>query len=176
MSNAKLFHTAGWGALASAVLMLAAIVSFMIVPMLGGVLETLALLLLIFVFYALHVAYSAKAKGLSLAGLALGIAAVVVDLFSMANYGNAFLSNLWYVLFSLPFLIFGYLAYRDSRMPRGLAIAALLAGVFFLVSGVGGFFMGTDFADNLSLIAILAMLVWLFWLWRVFWSKKFSAA
>jgi hypothetical protein len=177
MTNNKLFRTAGWCALASALLMLAAFISFPLgAGMIGGVLEILGLLVLIFVFYALYVAHRSEAKGLSLAGFILVVAAIVVDVYSMINNGPPFLYNLWYLLLSLPFLIFGFLAYKSTRMPRGLAVLALVAGIFFFIAGVCGFIVGTDFADNVSLIAILAMFVWQFWLWRVFLSKKFASA
>jgi len=177
MTDNKFFRVAGWVTLVSALLMLAAFVSFPLgAGMVGGVLEILGLLGLIFVFYALNVTHRSQAKGLSLAGFILGVAAIAVDVYAMVNNGPPFLSNLWYFLFSLPFLIFGYLAFKGTKMPRGLAVVALVAGVFFLIAGVGGFLTGPDFADNISLIAILAMFVWQFWLWRIFLSKKFATA
>jgi hypothetical protein len=177
MTGNKLFKTAGWCALAGGLLMLAAFISFPLgAGMFGGILEILGLLVLIFVFYALYVIHRVQSAGLSLAGLILGIAAIVVDVYSMINNGPVFLYNLWYTLLAAPFLIFGYLAYQNARMPRGLAVVALVAGVLFLVSGIGGFVAGTDFADNVSLIPFLLMFVWIFWLWRVFWSKSFADA
>jgi hypothetical protein len=176
MTNNNLFRIAGWCALAGAVSMVLAVVSFMIVPVLGGILEILFLLLLIVVFYALYVAHSSESGVLSLVGLILLIAAIVVDVVSMQNYGSTFLSNLWYLLFSFPFLIFGFLAWRSNRMPRGLAVVALLAGVTYFISGVGGFLGSQALAENVSSLSILFVLVWLVWLWRVFLSKKFAAA
>jgi hypothetical protein len=177
MSNEKLFRTAGWGAFASALLNLGALVSYPLgLGFFGGVLETLGLLLLIFVFYALYVAHRSESKGLSLAGLVVSIVVIVVDVFVMITNGPAFLAKLWYLLISLPFLIFGYLAYQSAKLPRRLAVVALVAGVFLLISGVGGFIAGPDFADNVSLIGFLAMFVWQFWLWRVLSSKKFAEA
>lgn len=172
MSNNKLYRIAGWCALGCIVFMIAAMIFFIIAPAAGGALEILFLLMLAFVFYALFVTHRSESSTLSLAGLVLLGLAIVVDILSMLNYGNAFLSNMWYTLISLPFLIFGYLAFRSSKMPRGLAVVALIAGGFFLISGVGGFLGGQSFADTVSLISILAMAVWLIWLWRVFWSKK----
>ncbi len=119
MSANKLFRTAGWCALAGAIAMIAAMVFFMIAPMVGGILEYISLLLLVFVFCALYVAHRAESKWLSLAGLILLIAAIGTDVFSMANYGNSTLGNLWYLLFSFPFLIYGFLTFRNARMPRG---------------------------------------------------------
>jgi uncharacterized membrane protein YwaF len=156
--------------------MVAAMVSFFIAGLVGGILEIISLLLLIFVFYALYIAHRTESKGLSLAGLILLIAAIGVDIVSMANYGNITLSNLWYLLLSLPFLIFGFLAFRSQRMPRGLAVVALLAGVTFFIAGVVGLLGSPDMADNISLLSILLMLVWLVWLWRVFLSEKMTTS
>jgi len=177
MTNNKFFRNAGWCALVSALLMLAAFISFPLgAGMIGGVLEILGLLVFIFVFYALFVTHRADSAGLSLAGLIFAVAAIAIDIFVMINNGPSFLYNLWYLLLSLPFLVFGYLALRGTRLPRGLAALSLLAGVIFLISGISGFLVSADLADSISLFAILAMFVWQFWLWRVFWSKGFAAA
>jgi uncharacterized membrane protein YwaF len=174
MSANKLFRTAGWCALAGAIAMIAAMVFFMIAPLVGGILEYISLLLLVFVFCALYVAHRAESKWLSLAGLILLIAAIGADVFSMANYGNSTLGNLWYLLFSFPFLIYGFLSFRNARMPRGLAVVALLAGLILFVSGVIGLLGNPDLSDNVSTFAFLLILVWEVWLWRVFLSKKFT--
>jgi hypothetical protein len=176
MTNNNLFRTAGWSALAGAIIMVVAMVSFMLAPMLGGILEFLFLLLLIYIFCALYVVHRSESKGLSLAGLVLLVAAVVADVISMQNYGNTFLSNLWYLLFSFPFLIFGFLAWRSDRMPRGLAVLALLAGATYFISAVGGLLGSQAIAEGVSTLSILFVLVWLVWLWQVFLSKKFAVA
>jgi hypothetical protein len=176
MTNYKFFRTAGWCALAGATFFITAFVSFPLgLGMLGGLFEILSFLAVVFVFYGLYLAHSHEAKGLSLFGLVLAVAAILTAIIVLVTNLPA-LANLWYLLLALPFLIFGVLAFRNDRMPRGLAIVELLAGALFLVAGVGGFFSSPDFADSVSLFAELLMLIWLFWLWRVFWSKKFAAA
>jgi hypothetical protein len=102
------------------------------------------------------------------------IAAIVVDVVDQQN-SSTFLSGLWYLLFSLPFLIFGFLAFRSARMPRGLAVLALLAGVIGFIAGVAGWLVSLDMADNLNTLSIPFMLAWEVWLWRVLVSKKFAA-
>jgi hypothetical protein len=182
MSNNKLFRTAGWCALVGALSMVAAVVSFIfsgaapIAGMVGGILEYISLLLLVFVFYALSIAHRSESKGLGLAGLILLIVAIVVDVVAYVNYGNTILSNLWFLLLSLPFLIFGFLAFRSARMPRGLAVVALLAGVTSFISGVGGLLGNQAIADNVGSFPFLFMLIWEVWLWLVFVSKKFATA
>ena len=172
MSNDKLDRIAGWCALGCVVAMVAALISLLIVPSLGVILEILFLLRLIFVFYALYVTHRTESSNLSLAGLVLAGIAILADLVSLLSEGTVFLVSLWYLLLALSLLIFGYLAWKSSKMPRGLAVAALVAGGFYLLAGFGGFLGSASFTGTVSLIAILAMLVWLIWLWRVFWSKK----
>lgn len=174
MTNNKFFRIAGRCALAGAILFIAAIVSFPLgLGMLGGIFEILSFLAVVVVFYGLYLFHSNEAKGLSLAGISLAVSAIIFAIVVLIANLPA-LANIWYLLLALPFLIFGFLAYRNDRMPRGLAIVELLAGALFLVAGVGGFFAGPDFADSVSLFAELLMLVWLFWLWRVFSSKKIT--
>jgi hypothetical protein len=140
MTNSKLFRFAGWSALFSAIFMLVAMVSFPLgAGLRGGIFEIIALLLTIVVFWALHVIYRSQSSGLSLAGLVLMVIALVVDVISMSFYSNTVLGNLWYLLFSLPFLIVGFLANRDGRLHRVLTIGTLLIGIFLFVGGVAGF-------------------------------------
>ena len=181
MTNNKLFRTAGWCALVGAILFPLAMVSFIlsgtapIAGMIGMIFEILSLLLLVFVFYALSIAHRSESKWLGFAGLIILIAAIVVDVVSQQN-GSTFLFGLWYLLFSLPFLIFGYLALRSTLMPRGLAVLVLLAGVITFAAGIIGLLGNPDMADSLQTFSIPFMLAWEVWLWRVLWSKKFTAA
>ena len=181
MENNKLYRTAGWCALASAVLMVLAMASFIFAGaapaagMIGMSFEVISLLLLVFVFYALAVLHRAESKWLGFAGVILLVVALVVDIVSQ-QVNNTILFGLWYLLFSLPFLIFGYLGFRSARMPRVLAILAFLAGAIYFIAGVFGLVGNPDLADNISTLAILFVLVWSVWLWRVLVSKKFAAA
>jgi hypothetical protein len=175
MNTNQLFRIAGWCALAGAVSTLAAMLSFMVGFGLGVPLEILSLLLMVLVFYALHVAHRSKSKRLSLAGLVLLIVALGVNVAAMLNYGNTILSNLWYLVLALPFLIFGYLGLRSARIPGGLAVLALLAGANFLISGCVGLLGNPEAADSISSFGFLLVMGWEVWLWRVFLSKKFVA-
>jgi hypothetical protein len=176
MNNNRLFRTAGWCALASAILIILSMVSWMIGLNVGGYLEIICLLLMGVVFYALYVTHRSEAKGLALAGVIFMIAAIVVEGFAMSNYGNLTLSNLWYLLFSLPFLIFAYLGFRSARMSRWLAVLALVTGGLTFIAAVVGFLGNPDLSDGIETLSIPFMLVWEVWLWRVFLSKKFAAA
>lgn len=172
MSNNKLLRIAGWCAIGGAVFIVAAFIFSLIAPSIGLIFEILFILMLLVVFYALFVSHRSESKNLSLVGLVLAVVAVLVDLLSLVIPENASFINFWYIFIALAFLVFGYLAYRSSKMPRGLAVVAIIAGVFFLIGGLAGFTGSTTFAGTISLIATLIMAVWLFWLWRVFWSKK----
>ena len=179
MSNEKLFRTAGWCALASALLTVLAMVSFLFAGatpsagMIGMSFEVVSLLLLVFVFYALAIAHRSESKWLGFAGMILLVVALVVDFVSQ-QVNNPILFGLWYLLFSLPFLIFGYLGVRSAWMPRVLAILAFLAGVIYFVAGVFGLLGNPVIADSISTLSILFVLVWSVWLWRVLLSNKFA--
>ena len=181
MNNNKLYRTAGWCALASAILIPLAMVSFIfsgsvpIAGMVGMTFEVICMLLLIYVFYALSVAHRSESKWLGFAGLILFIASIVMDVVSQ-QYQSTFLFGLFYLLFSLPYLIFGYLAWRSAWMPRGLAVLALLGGGITFIAGVIGLLGNPDLADSLQSISIFFMLAWAVWLWRVMVSKKIVAA
>jgi hypothetical protein len=178
MPNKNLFRIAAWCVL---VVVLINLADFVLFP--SGkptvaelILEVLLFLVLAFVFYALYVAHRVESPGLSLAGLVLSFVSVAVNLASLGNFGNTFLSNASTLLLSLPFLIFGFLAWRSARMPRGLAIVTLLAGAFFLIGGVAGFIGSATVAGVAGLASLVFMLVWAVWLWRVLLSNKFTAA
>jgi hypothetical protein len=180
MANNQMFRLAGWCALAAAIIMAVAIVSFPLgIIMVGVIGEYLGLLLSIVVFYALYVAYRSQSAGLSLAGLVLLVLALVLDAAGNINHGNNLgntLGDLWYLAFSLPFLIFGSLILRSTKMPRALAIGTLLMGALLLIGGVGGLLGNQAFADNVTSIPFLLVIVWLVWLWRVFWSGRMVPA
>ena len=174
MSNNKFFRSAGWSAFAGAVLLIVTLVSQYIAPIVGEILLTIYFLILIVIFYTLYVAHRTESKGLSLAGLILVFPAIGMAITTTLNEDNIILSTWFYLLISLPFLIFGFLAFRSTRMPRGLAVVTLLTGVTFLISGVGGLLGSQVIVGSVSTLSTLLMLVWLVWLWRVFLSLKFT--
>jgi len=178
MSNNKLFQIAGWCALVTGLAMLA----FHVVPggvpaVVGLILTVVTLVGLTIVFYALYVAHRAESARLSLAGLILWLLVCVLNLFVLVtNNVTTFLSNLGSLLWALPFLIFGFLAWRSARMPRGVAVLALLAGAVALILGIAGFMGSAGIVDSGNLVLDILMLAWIVWLGIVFLSKKFAAA
>jgi len=177
MSNNKLFRAAGWCALLVGLLMLA----IHGVPSgtsntVGMIMEMGIMLGLTLVFYTLYVAHRAESAGLSLAGLISWILAFGLNLISTVSNLGTFLGTVGSLLWLLPFLIFGFLAYRSDRLPRGLAVAAFLSGISLLIATVAGM-MGSDAVVNVvSLVADIFMLVWVGWLGVVLLSKKFNVA
>jgi hypothetical protein len=177
MKNNQFFRIAGWCALVVALLMLAIHVVPSGAPGIVGLILTIAILLgLTFVFYALYVAHRTESAGLSLAGLILWILAFGLNLISLVSNVSTFLGYVGSLFWLLPFLIFGFLAYRSNRMPRGLAVVAFLAGISLLIATVAGMMGSEGVVNVVALVADIFMLLWLVWLGVVFLSKKFTAA
>ena len=178
MSNNNLFRFAGWCALLTALLTVVGLGIFMASPMssLAVILTMIGVVVLTPVFYALYVVHRSESAGLSLAGLALWIVAAVLQIASLTNPTNSTLYTIATLAFALPLLIFGYLAYRSARMPRGLAAVALLTGVAWLIAGAVSFSGQTTPAIVVNLVATVVWLVWLVWLWRVLTAEKLATA
>jgi hypothetical protein len=177
MNKNNLFRFASWCALVTALLMVLIHVVPSGAPAIVGMIVGLAAMLgLTYVFYALYVAHRAESAGLSLAGLILWLLSLVLNLVSLVTSALNFLSNVGSLLWALPFLIFGYLAWRSARMPRGLAALTLLTGLVYVILAVAGFMGSAGFVDTGNLVGDILMLVWLVWLWRTFLSKKFASA
>jgi hypothetical protein len=173
MKDNKLFRLAGWAALVIAVLMVA--VNFVQSPVIGTVVQIIATLVLLFIYYALYVAYRSQSAGLSMTGLVLYILAFVVGLASLAAPSLVFLGGLIYVGYALPLLVFGILAFQSARMPRALAILTLLDGALWLIAGVSALVAKQDH-NLLGEIAYILMVIWLVWLGWAFLKGKLASA
>jgi hypothetical protein len=178
MSNSNLFRIAGWCAILAALIMGSFFVVLSIAPTsgIGEILATIGVLVLTPVFYALYVAHRSESAALSLAGLILWFPAGALDIASLLNPANTLLYAVDSLLFSLPFLIFGFLAYRSAKMPRGLALMALLSGVCWAIVGAVSFNGSTTIGMVAGLGGFVFMLAWFVWLWRVFSFGKLAAA
>jgi len=174
MSNNNLFRLAGWCAALSIVLTLASFAMYTFSPAspVNTILATIALLAVTVVYYALSVFHKKDSAALSMAGLVLWIAAAAANFASLMDFSNNVLYAVASLLFALPLLIFGYVAYRGARMPRGLAVAALLSGVLWAIVGFISFGGNWSTGMVITLLATLTWVVWLGWLWRVFLSEK----
>ncbi len=169
MSAKSLFRVGGWCALLSILLVVPGIVASEVAPN-SGIFETVCIvdeLLMVSVFYALFVLHRSESAGLSLAGLVLWIPGFIVGVASRLNPGSAYLDAANSLASALPFLIFGYLAYRSPKMPRGLAWMALLSGAFRWVAASAEF-AGSGAMDALAGLGVLVFgSVWCVWLWRL---------
>ena len=176
MTNNRLFRIAGWCSLLAALIMVSFLVVSPIAPTsaIGVTLAIIGVLLITLVFYALYVVHRSESAALSLAGLVLWIPAAVTDIASLANPANTLLYAADSLLFALPFLIFGFLARRSAKMPRGLGLRGLLTGVVWLFAGAASFVGSTTIGMVASLGGFALMLVWLVWLWRVFSSGRLA--
>ena len=177
MSNNSLFRTAGWCAALSVLFTVISFVMFSVMPTspLSVVVAALALLVVTVVFYALYVLHRSESAGLSLFGLVAWIAAAAVNFASLFNMTNQALYGIASLLFALPLLVFGFLAYRSARVPRGLAVLALLGGVLWAITGAVSF-GGSSLGLALTLVSTIVWAAWLVWLWRFFSSGKLAKA
>jgi hypothetical protein len=124
------------------------------------------------VFYALSVAHRSESAVLSLAGLVLWIPTGILGIASTLLPDNLSLSAMNDLLSSALLLIFGFLAYRSVKMPRGLAFMVLSGGVLNLISAAG-WFIGSMAIRAWAALGIFAFVsAWLVWLWRVFSSGR----
>jgi hypothetical protein len=176
MPHNSFFRIAGWCAILAALIMVSFLVlsSIATTSAVGMILATIGVLLMTWVFYALYVVHRPESAGLSLAGLVLWIPAAVTDIASLANPANTLLYAADSLFFALPFLIFGFLAYRSGKMPHALGLIALLTGVAWVIAGAASFVGSTAIGMVASLGAFALMLVWLVWLWRVFSSGRLA--
>lgn len=140
------------------------------------ILAVIGVLVLTPVFYALYLVHRSESAALSLAGFILWIPAGILDIASLLSPANTLLYAIDSIVFSLPFFIFGFLEYRSTEMSRGLALVALLSGVFYLVAGVASF-SGSETVGMIGgFVGLIFMLVWFAWLARIFLSKKPAVA
>ena len=176
MTNNKLFRFAGWCALLTVLLTLVVWGLYITAPTssLTLILSVGTLFVLTPVFYALYIAHRSEAATLSLVGLALWVVAVVLQIASGINITNNFLYAIATLVFALPLLVFGLLANRSTRMPRGLAVVTLLTGVVWLIAGAVSFNGQTTLAMVGGVASTVFMVIWLVWLWRHFASVKLS--
>jgi hypothetical protein len=176
MTNNNFFRISGWCAVLVAMLLLAIHVVAPGTSSMAGLFLKLGILLgLTWVFYALYVAHRTESAGLSQAGLAFWLLALGMKLINLAGDQSTFPLYGEALFWLAPTLIFGILACRNSRMPRGLAVLAFLAVISFFITAVAGglgIVMAAKAANVASDVFILVLLVWLGF---VFVSEKFAA-
>lgn len=179
MSNANLFRIAGYASFLTIVLWIGGFGVGAINPALVGPVLAVASIVFLVVVYALYVVHRAESSGLALgAALLTAIGLIISILSGDPNTPNNTLYAISAVVFGIGIILFGWLAYNSAKMPRGLAIAGLIAGAFSLVAGF--FYFGgaglLDLANLLNFGSIIPFFVWMIWLGRRFLTRKLATA
>jgi len=171
MSNNSLYRFAGWSALLSVVL------SFALFPLesVGGWALRLGsfvpLALSGVVFYALFVFHRPQAATVSLVMLICGAVALFMEF--LGGTPESAMGIASHAIYGVAFLLVGYLAWGESRIPRWIAICVLLAGASVLASAILTPF-AYSLAETIGYIYFLAWIVWSVAMWR--WFLKTAAA
>jgi len=180
MSNSNLFRIAGYIAILTPLLWVGAFGLGAVNPALTGLLLAVASIIFLVPVYALYIVHRAESSGLALGAVILTVVGLIVSPFAgdPTVPANATLYGGSSIVFGIGVFLFGWLAYKSAKMPRGLAIAALIAGVLSLVAGIA-YLGGTGLADLANLLnfgLIIPFFVWMIWLGRLFLSGKLMTA
>lgn len=159
MTSNVVARIAGWSAILSVLAIVPAILlvvtnSGQDTP-LGTTLFLLSTVLLAPVFYALYVLHRAQAQSIALVALVLGLLCIVAGVIAPTPTVNAMIFNASSLLGGIAIMLFGYLGLTHPKMPRALAVVAILLGVASAVSIV---------VDIVGLGLIVLIVVWLLWL------------
>jgi hypothetical protein len=178
MSNNNLSRLGGYASFLTPLLYIGGFALSAVNPALVPLLLAVASIVFLVVVYALYVVHRTESSGLALGAALLTAVGLIVSLLAgdPSVPANAMMYGISAVVFGVGIILFGWLAYKSSKMPRGLAIAALIAGALSLV---GGFFYlsGTgmlDLANILNFVSIIPFFVWMIWLGRLFLTGKLT--
>ncbi len=180
MSNSNLFRIAGYCAILTPVLYIVALGVGALNPALTSPLLVVATIMLLPVVYALFVVHRAESSGLALGAALLTAVGFIVGIFAgdPSVPANAPLYGGSSIISGAGIVLFGWLAYKSTKMPRGLAIAALITGVLSLLVGIT-FVAGlgaTNLGNLLNFGLIIPYFVWVIWLGLHFLSGKIATA
>ncbi|CAG0953554.1 hypothetical protein GPROT1_00276 [Gammaproteobacteria bacterium] len=179
MSNRNLFRIAGFSTFLTLVLYLGGFGVGAANPALVGPFLAVASIVFLVVVYALYVVHRAESSGLAIgAALLTAVGLIVSVLAGDPNTPTNILYAVSAIIFGVGIVLFGWLAYNSAKMPRGLAIAALVAGALSLSAGffdLGGNGL-LDVANLLNFGSIIPFFVWMIWLGRLFLTGKLTTA
>lgn len=169
MSDKKVIQISRWCALLAVVLMLSFFILISIAPSsnLGVLLALAGILILTPVFYALYLIHRSESAILSLAGLIFWLPAGALDMASLINHENTLIYIIDCFIFSVPLMIFGYLAYKSKIMRNSIAIMPLVSGAFYLFSGMATFYHSETIGMYTGLGGLVFMLIWFVWLFFI---------
>ncbi|MBI5654020.1 MAG: DUF4386 family protein [Chloroflexi bacterium] len=180
MSNSNLFRIAGYAAFLTLVLWIGGFGIGAVNPALVGPFLAIASIVFLVVVYALYVVHRAESSGLTLAAALLTAIGLIVSILAgdPSVPANATMYGVSAIIFGAGVVLFGWLAFNSGKMPRGLAIAALIAGALSLIAGF--FYLGgvglLDIANLLNFGSIIPFFVWMIWLGRLFLTNKLATA
>jgi hypothetical protein len=178
MSNNNLYRIAGYAAILTTVLWLGGFGIGAVNPALVAPLLAVASIVFLVVVYALYVVHRSESSGLALGAALFTVVGLTVSLLAgdPSVPANAMMYGISAVVFGVGIILFGWLAYKSSKMPRGLAIAALIGGALSLIAGF--FYLGgaglLDLANTLNFGSIVPFFVWMIWLGRLFLTGKLT--
>lgn len=179
MSNSNIFRIAGYASILTIVLWLGGFGIGAVNPALIGPVLAIASMVFLVVVYALYVAHRAESSGLALAAALLTAVGLILSILAGdPSTPNNILYAVSSIIFGVGIILFGWLAFNSAQMPRGLAIAALIAGALSLIAGflyMGGAGM-LDIANLLNFGSIIPFFVWMIWLGRIFLTNKRATA
>lgn len=180
MSNSGLFRMAGYASLVTTLLWIVSLGVGSVNPALASPIFAAATIVFMVPVYALYIVHRAQSSGMALGAALLTAVGLIATLFTgdPAVPANAILYEFSYVVFAIGIVLFGWLAYHSAKMPRGLAIAALVSGVLSLVVAIA-YAGGTGMAEIANLLnygSNIPFFVWMIWLSLVFLSGKLATA
>ncbi len=180
MLSNNLFRFAGYAAILSAVLTVVAIgvgITSDMNNMLGLVCSIASSILFVPVVYALYLVHRAQSPGLALAAAILTIVGDIASIFfDPAAPANAPLSGIITVILGIGVLLFGWLAFGNNQMPRGIPIVVWLAGGLVVLSGILFLIGSVELGGLVSFASVIPFIVWAVWLGTYFLSQKFATA
>ncbi len=170
MSNNSLFRYSGFAAIASAVLYILVLATAIAAggapSAVGFILTIVSTLLYLLAMFALYITHRSEAPGISLIAVLASAAGSVGGLFLDPTKITA-LFGLLALVFGIGLLLFGWLAYRSPKMPRGMGVVVIVTGVLSLILAVVAFAGGSaEIFGLLNLVLTVPYVVWLIWLGR----------
>lgn len=170
MSNNNLFRYSGIAAISSAVIyvltLAVGIATGDASSTVGVILTIVSILLFLLVTYALYVVHRRESAGISLIALILAGGGTIGGLFLDPTKITP-LFGLVALVYGIGLALFGWLAYRSPKMPRGMGIVVIVTGVLALILAAVAFAGGgIEIFGLVNLILTVPYVVWLIWLGR----------
>ncbi|NOH02655.1 MAG: hypothetical protein HND47_12205 [Chloroflexi bacterium] len=170
MSSNNLFRYGGIPAIASAVLYVLALGTGFATggapSAVGMALTVVSILSFLVVVYALYVAHRSEGPGMSLIAMLAAGGGTLGGLFLDPTKITP-LFGVVALVYGIGVTLFGWLAHRSPKMPRGMGIVVIVTGVLSLILAAVAFAGGSvEIFGLLNLVLTVPYVVWLIWLGR----------